>query len=118
MTWLCARSCRRGAAVVHATVARPMPSTSARSWPAAGLGRARKRRVAAPAAPKNPFVELLLTVKPAVDARLRRFFDDRRPLLARHGREVRAIFESLERFCLSGGKRVRPALVAAGYRLA
>ena len=81
--------------------------------------RARRRRAGhAKTIPRNPFVAMLSTVQKDIDERLESFFGDKLELVAPHGREVAAMVASLARFALRGGKRLRPALLVAGYRLA
>ena len=65
----------------------------------------------------NPFLALLASVKQDIDQRLEAHFADQLELVAPHGREVAAMVASLARLGLRGGKRLRPALLAAGYRL-
>jgi len=78
----------------------------------------RRRKGHAKAIPPNPFVAMLSTVQRDIDQRLESYFADQLELVAPHGREVTAMVASLARLCLRGGKRVRPALLVAGFRLA
>jgi len=80
--------------------------------------RARQRRPGqAKAIPPNPFVALLSTVQKDIDQRLEAFFADQLERIAPHGREVTAMVASLARLSLRGGKRLRPALIVAGFRV-
>lgn len=77
--------------------------------------RARPRRPGPTEA--NPFVALLSTVQKDIDQRLESFFADQLERVALHGREVTAMVASLARLSLRGGKRLRPGLLVAGYRV-
>lgn len=80
--------------------------------------RTRRRRPGhAKAIPPNPFVALLSSVQKDIDQRLEAFFADELEVAAAHGREVTAMVASLARLTLRGGKRLRPGLVVAGYRV-
>ena len=76
-----------------------------------------RRRDHAKTIPRNPFVALLSSVQKDIDARLEGFFADKLELVSTHGREVSAMVASLARLSLRGGKRLRPALLVAGYRV-
>jgi geranylgeranyl diphosphate synthase, type I len=65
----------------------------------------------------NPFVALLTSVKRDVDLRLEGFFADQLESTSPHGPEVAAMVASIARLSLRGGKRLRPALLAAGFRV-
>lgn len=69
-------------------------------------------------AASNPFIALLQSVQPDVERRLAKVLDERvtrtRPL----GVEVQALVREIRRLALLGGKRLRPALVMAGFRAA
>jgi geranylgeranyl diphosphate synthase type I len=78
----------------------------------------RKQRGAAKAISANPFLALLPTVQREVEARLRALLDARLDELSRHGPDVAAMAKALFDLCLRGGKRLRPALLAVGYRAA
>jgi geranylgeranyl diphosphate synthase, type I len=77
-----------------------------------------RRRGAAKAIVPNPFVALLPSVKRDVDARLEAYFAEKLAEVAPYGGEVSAMLSALARFCLRGGKRVRPALAVVGFRVA
>lgn len=70
------------------------------------------------AALSNPFLELLAELQPAVDARLAAYLDDRVRQSKRLGPEVGEMVTALSDLCRRGGKRMRPALVVAGFRSA
>jgi geranylgeranyl diphosphate synthase type I len=78
----------------------------------------RRRRGAAKSIVPNPFLALLPTVKRDVDERLAAFFKHKLAHVAQYGGEVSAMLSALERFCLQGGKRLRPALAVVGFRVA
>jgi len=81
--------------------------------------RTRRRRPdQAKAIPPNPFVALLSTVQKDIDRRLEGYFADQLGAVAPHGPEVTAMVASLARLCLRGGKRLRPGLLVAGFRVA
>jgi geranylgeranyl diphosphate synthase type I len=66
--------------------------------------------------PKNPFLALVPAVKADVDARLHGYLDARIDEARLHGDEVVQMVQAISDLCLRGGKRLRPALVAVGYR--
>ncbi len=74
--------------------------------------------VAAKALPQNPFFALLPTVQTEVELRLRGFLETRLDVARRHGPEVVEMVSAVRDLCLRGGKRLRPALLVAGYRAA
>jgi geranylgeranyl diphosphate synthase, type I len=78
--------------------------------------RSARRSAPVPPADPHPFLALLASVKPEIEARLERFLDARvagsRPL----GTEVQALAREVRRLSMLGGKRLRPALVVAGLR--
>jgi geranylgeranyl diphosphate synthase type I len=82
----------------------------------------KKPRVIAPvqakALPQNPFFALLPTVQTEVEMRLRGFLETRLDVARRHGPEVLEMVSAVRDLCLRGGKRIRPALLVAGYRAA
>ncbi|MEI9936826.1 MAG: polyprenyl synthetase family protein [Pseudomonadota bacterium] len=87
--------------------------------PAGKSGAApRAPRVAPKALPQNPFFALLGAVKTEVDQRLRGFLETRLDVARRHGPEVVEMVSAVRDLCLRGGKRLRPALLVAGYRAA
>ena len=71
-----------------------------------------------PALAPNPFLALLGGVQAEVDQRLGRFLDTRLGIARRHGPEVLEMVSAVKDLCLRGGKRLRPALLVAGYRAA
>src|SRR5882757_9227202 len=75
-------------------------------------------RIAAKALPQNPFFALLGSVQTEVDQRLRGFLETRLDVARRHGPEVLEMVSAVRDLCLRGGKRLRPALLVAGYRSA
>jgi len=79
--------------------------------------RRRSRQGHAKAISANPFVALLASVKRDIDLRLETFFADRLARVAPHGPEVAAMVASAARLGLLGGKRLRPTLLVAGYRV-
>jgi geranylgeranyl diphosphate synthase type I len=81
--------------------------------------RSRRRRPgAAKVIVPNPFLALLPTIKQDIDTRLEGFLDEKLQAARVHGAEVTAMLTSLTRFALRGGKRLRPALLYVGYRVA
>lgn len=66
----------------------------------------------------NPFVALLETVRPDVERRLARLLDERVVKTRRLGPEVQVLVREIRRLAMLGGKRLRPALVVAGFRAA
>jgi len=82
-------------------------------------GRAgRAPQVAPKALAQNPFFALLGAVQSEVDQRLRGFLETRLDVARRHGPEVLEMVSAVRDLCLRGGKRLRPALLVAGYRAA
>ena len=80
--------------------------------------RSRRRRPGhAKAIPPNPFVALLSAVQKDIDHRLEAFFAEELDVAATHGREVAAMVASIARLSLRGGKRLRPGLLVAGFRV-
>ena len=75
-------------------------------------------RVAPKALVQNPFFALLNAVQSEVDQRLRGFLETRLDVARRHGPEVVEMVSAVRDLCLRGGKRLRPALLVAGYRAA
>ncbi|HET7538956.1 MAG TPA: polyprenyl synthetase family protein [Polyangiaceae bacterium] len=75
-------------------------------------------RVAPKALVQNPFFALLGAVQSEVDQRLRGFLETRLDVARRHGPEVVEMVSAVRDLCLRGGKRLRPALLVAGYRAA
>lgn len=81
-------------------------------------GRAGRARVAPKALVQNPFSALLGAVQSEVDQRLRGFLETRLDVARRQGAEVWEMVSAVRDLCLRGGKRLRPALLVAGYRSA
>ncbi|MFZ5894392.1 MAG: polyprenyl synthetase family protein [Myxococcota bacterium] len=72
-----------------------------------------------PEAPaSNVFLGLLASVQKQVDARLAEFLEARVAQAAMHGPEVREMVAALNDLSRRGGKRLRPALLMAGFRAA
>lgn len=69
-------------------------------------------------AASNPFIALLKTVQPDVERRLSKLLDERVAETRSLGVEVQALVREIRRLALLGGKRLRPALVMAGFRAA
>ena len=67
---------------------------------------------------QNPFFALLPTVQTEIEIRLRGFLETRLDVARRHGPEVLEMVSAVRDLCLRGGKRLRPALLVAGYRAA
>ncbi len=61
---------------------------------------------------------MLAAVQSEVDLRLRGFLETRLDVARRHGPEVVAMVSAVRDLVLRGGKRLRPALLVAGYRAA
>jgi geranylgeranyl diphosphate synthase, type I len=81
----------------------------------------RKRRLrpgAAKAIAPNPFLALLPRIQRDIDERLEAFFEEKLRAVATQGPEVTAMLAALMRLGLRGGKRIRPALLYLGYRVA
>jgi len=66
----------------------------------------------------EPFAALLERVRPALDQALADSWESAREQHARFGLAVTAPLEAARALCLRGGKRLRAALVIAGYRVA
>lgn len=79
--------------------------------------RRRPRRGHAKTISANPFLALLASVKREVDLALEAFLADKLEQVTVHGREAAAMGASAARLALRGGKRLRPALLVAGYRV-
>jgi geranylgeranyl diphosphate synthase, type I len=76
------------------------------------------RRGHAKAISGNPFQALLADIKQDVDARLQGLLDSKLDAVRKYGPEVVKLCSATHDLCLRGGKRLRPALVVAGYRAA
>jgi geranylgeranyl diphosphate synthase, type I len=66
----------------------------------------------------NPFLSLVATVQRRADPRMKQVLRERLRAGRRLGPEVEALLEALSDLVLRGGKRLRPAFVAAGLRTA
>ncbi|MBN2194218.1 MAG: polyprenyl synthetase family protein [Polyangiaceae bacterium] len=66
--------------------------------------------------PANPFSTLAAHVKGDVDARLVRLLDQKVAKAREIGTEFVELVSAVRDLCLRGGKRLRPALLVAGYR--
>lgn len=76
------------------------------------------RRLGAKALRPNRFLSLLETVREEVDARLSGLLDAKLDEARAHGPEVVEMVRGLRDLSLRGGKRLRAALLVAGYRAA
>ena len=94
------------------------PSPRAKRAKSTASGGTRPPRVAPKTLPQNPFAALLGAVQSEVDQRLRGFLETRLDVARRHGPEVFEMVSAVRDLCLRGGKRLRPALLVAGYRAA
>lgn len=66
----------------------------------------------------NPFIALLKATQPDIEQRLTTLLDARVAETRSLGPEVQALVREIRRLALLGGKRLRPALVLAGFRAA
>lgn len=66
----------------------------------------------------NPFIALASAVQKVAEPRLQEIFTEREKAAAKYGKQVAALVASVRELVLRGGKRLRPALVAAGLRAA
>jgi geranylgeranyl diphosphate synthase type I len=66
----------------------------------------------------NPFLSLVATVQRRADPRMKRVLRERLRAGGRLGPEVGALLGALSDLVLRGGKRLRPAFIAAGLRTA
>lgn len=94
-----------------------MPSRTGTSSGRRGRGR-RSNRPHAKAIAGNPFTALLGEIKTDIDARLGGFLDAKLDAARAAGPEVVEMVSATRDLCLRGGKRLRPALLVAGYRSA
>ncbi len=78
--------------------------------------RRERRDGAAKTLVPNPFVALLRTLQPDIENRLAGFLDASVEGTRALGPEVRVLVQEVRRLALRGGKRLRPALVATGFR--
>jgi geranylgeranyl diphosphate synthase type I len=77
---------------------------------------ARRRQASAGDSPPNAFLDLLPAVQRDVDRRLKKFLDVELASARRLGSEVAELASAVAEIGLRGGKRLRPALVVAGFR--
>lgn len=94
-----------------------MPSRTGSSSGRRGRG-GRSGRSHAKAIPGNPFVAMLEEIRQDINARLGGFLDAKLDAAEPYGAEVLEMVSATRDLCLRGGKRLRPALLVAGYRAA
>jgi geranylgeranyl diphosphate synthase type I len=94
-----------------------MPSRTRTSRSTSG-GPSKPARGQAKTISANPFGALLTTVRAEVDTRLRGYLDAKLDAVTVHGPEAAELVRALRDLCLRGGKRLRAALVVAGFRAA
>ncbi len=94
-----------------------MPAKTRASTRSRNRGGAPRRQGAKPIR-ANPFIALIDTVRRDVDTRLAGLLDAKVDAAREHGADVVEIALALRELCLRGGKRLRAALVVAGYRSA
>jgi geranylgeranyl diphosphate synthase type I len=75
---------------------------------------AKSRAVGPKKLPGNPFLALLGTLRPEVNARLAGFLDAKLDAATRRAPSLRHVLHELVSLCQRGGKRTRPALVVVG----
>lgn len=81
------------------------------------IGRSgRGRRAHAKRISGNAFATLLTAIKSETDCRLQSFLDARLERAEAYGKEMAELVAAVRDLCLRGGKRLRPALLIAGYR--
>jgi len=100
-----------------------MPPSSQRPRRSSSAGSARPRASSrslahAKALEPNAFAALLSTVQDETEARLSACLDSRLERAEKIAPEVGTMVSALSELCLRGGKRLRPALLVAGYRAA
>ena len=83
-----------------------------------GSTRERGRRPGAKALRPNPFLALVDTVRKEVDTRLAGLLDAKLDAALEQDAEVLEMVRAFRDLCLRGGKRLRAALLVAGYRAA
>lgn len=88
----------------------PLGTKSSRS-------RRRQRQGHAKAILPNPFLALLASVKRDIDEKLDAFFAAELSGVKSYGREVRAMVRAAAALGSRGGKRLRPTLLVAGFRV-
>jgi geranylgeranyl diphosphate synthase, type I len=91
-----------------------MPEKTGRS--ASRLQSGAGRRRASGARQKSPFGALVETVRSDVDRRMAGFFEAERETARAAGPTVVELVDAVGELCMRGGKRLRAALVVAGYR--
>jgi geranylgeranyl diphosphate synthase type I len=79
---------------------------------------ASRRSSAAESPASNAFLELLTELQPNIEQRLARYLDAKVLSARALGPEVAALVHEVRRLSLRGGKRLRPALVVAGFKAA
>jgi geranylgeranyl diphosphate synthase type I len=77
----------------------------------------RPRRGQAKAIAPNPFLALLASVKRDIDKKLDSFFAAELAQVRSHGTEVAAMIRAAAALSSRGGKRLRPTLLVAGFRV-
>ncbi|HSU40427.1 MAG TPA: polyprenyl synthetase family protein [Polyangiaceae bacterium] len=77
----------------------------------------RQRKGQAKAIAPNPFLSLLGAIKLDMDDKLERFFADELVRVKAHGAEIRALLRATAALSSRGGKRLRPTLLVAGFRV-
>jgi len=83
-----------------------------------GSTRDRGQRPSAKALRPNPFLALVDTVRKEVDTRLAGLLDAKLDAALEQDAEVLEMVRAFRDLCLRGGKRLRAALLVAGYRAA
>src|SRR5689334_14298450 len=83
-----------------------------------GSARERGPRPSAKALRPNPFLALVDTVRKEVDTRLAGLLDAKLDAALEQDAEVLEMVRAFRDLCLRGGKRLRAALLVAGYRAA
>ena len=94
-----------------------MPGKTRASKGSRGPSRGRDKRSAKALKP-NPFLALVDTVRKEVDTRLAGLLDSKLDAAAEQDVEVLEMVRAFRDLCLRGGKRLRAALLVAGYRAA
>src|ERR1041385_380780 len=92
-----------------------MPAKTSISRRRGGGGAGPSRR-GAKALRQNPFLALVSTVREEMDTRLAGLLDAKMDSARAPGPEVEDMERALRDLCLRGGKRLRAALLVAGYR--
>jgi geranylgeranyl diphosphate synthase type I len=82
-------------------------------------GRTKRRERESPhakAISANPFLALLPAVRKDIDARLHGLLDAKLDAASQYGAEVTDVVAAIKSLCMRGGKRLRPAMLVAGFR--